>query len=112
MSVALNWDGQFGYWPWTGNLDALTDGFREYPFGPEGRGALILDGFHVLAQTDKNYAHIVLDIIESASRDLLLHGKILIGLVQTDDNRYVCPPVGGRRVNWNRRELMDRDRGL
>ena len=64
MSDALNWQGQFGYWPWTGNLDALTDGFREQPFGSEGRGALMLDGFHVLEQTDKDYAHIVLDIIE------------------------------------------------
>ncbi len=87
ISDALNWSGQFGYRPWTGNLNALTDGFRDYPFGPEGRGALILDGFHVLAQSDNEYAHAILDIIELASRDHLLYGKTLIGFVKTDDNR-------------------------
>ena len=112
MSDALNWKGQFGYWPWTGNLDALEDGFRDYPGGPEGRAALVLDGFHMQAQADENYAHAILDIIEGASRDLLLRSRILIGLVQTDDNQYACPPIGGRRAHWNRRELANQNRGL
>lgn len=46
MSSALKWQEQFGYDPWTGNLDALNDGMRYYPFGPSGRSALVLAGFH------------------------------------------------------------------
>jgi hypothetical protein len=34
----------------------------------------------------------------------LLTGKILICLVQTDDNYYECPGIGCSAANWNDRE--------
>jgi hypothetical protein len=111
VSEALHWKERFGYHPWSGNLDALNDGFREYPFGPTGRSALVLNSFHSLAKDGKDFAHQVLDIIESAARDHLLTGKILICLVQTNDNGYECPDIGCRRANWNRQEWLRSKRG-
>jgi hypothetical protein len=112
LSEALHWEEQFGYGPWQGNLNALDDGFRGYPFATVGRSALVLEGFHRLVATDSDFSHGVLDIIERQARNSLLLGKVLICLVQTDDNRYNCPPIGCRSANWNRREWMHADRGL
>jgi len=112
MSRALKWRDQFGYDFWNGNLDALDDGMGHFPFGPSGRSALIFLGFHHFTSKSPETAHAVLDIIESAARDHLLSGRLLIALVQTDDNRYACPPVGARRVDWNPGEWLERDRGL
>jgi hypothetical protein len=82
------------------------------PFGPAGRNALVFIGFHHFAAKSPETAHAILDLIERAARDHLLSERLLIALVQTDDNRYACPPVGARRAQWNPREWMDRDRGL
>ena len=112
MSSALKWQEQFGYEPWTGNLNALNDGMRYYPFGPSGRSALVLTGFHHLVAADCERAHIILDIIETAARDHLLEAKLLIALVQTDDPRYSCSDIGGRNARWNSREWLDANRGL
>lgn len=112
MSMALKWQEQFGYAFWNGSLDALNDGMRHFPFGPSGRNALIFTGFHHFTSKSPETAHAVLDIIECAARDHLLSGRLLLALVQTNDNRYVCPPVGARRVDWNPREWTNRDRGL
>src|SRR5262249_25532178 len=111
FSQALHWKEQFGYFPWRGNLDALNDGLRNYPFGSAGRSALVLDGFNLLANDDCKFPHAVLDIIEYSARDHLLTGKILLCLVQTDDNYYDPPRIGCRRANWNRREWIGSDRG-
>jgi hypothetical protein len=111
FSDVLHWDDLFGYYPWSGNLDALSDGLADYQFGSAGRSALVLDGFHVLANEDSTYAHGVLDTIEHAARDHLLSGKILIGLVQTDDNHYECSDIGCRGANWNLREWLYSNRG-
>jgi hypothetical protein len=112
MSDALRWEDQFGYAPWTGNLDALNDGLGYYPFGQSGKAALILRGFQALVSRDADFAWHILDLIEKNARYRLLEGKILIGLVQTDDNRYTCPPLGGHIPQWNGREWTNRDRGL
>lgn len=112
MSQMLMWNYQFGYSPWTGNLNAFVDGVRGYPFGPSGRSALALKGFHHLVAADEEFAHAILDILEGAARDHLLWGKFLIVLVQTDDPAFVCPPVGGRSAQWNCHEWSNADRGL
>jgi len=112
ISRALKWRDQFGYDSWNGNLDALNDGMRHFPFGPSGRSALIFVDFQNFALNSPETAHAILDIIERAARDHLLCGRLLMALVQTNDNRYTCPPVGGRRVDWNPREWTQQDRGL
>ncbi|MDH7975855.1 hypothetical protein QH494_27060 [Sphingomonas sp. AR_OL41] len=112
LSPLLNWEAQFGYAPWTGNLNALNEGLREYPFGPSRRSALILSGFHTLVGADKTASHGVLDLLESHARDHLLFGNTLIVLVQTKDNRFECPDIGGRRASWNHKEWFNKNRGL
>jgi hypothetical protein len=112
MSHALRWREQFGYEPWTGNLNAFNDGMRHLPFGQSGRGALVLTGFHHVVAANSERAHALLDIIESAARDHLLEGKLLIALVQTDDPRYSCEGIGCRNANWNGAEWLDAKRGL
>lgn len=112
MSDALRWEDQFGYAPWNGNLDALNDGLGYFPFGPSGKAALTLRGFHALVSRDAEFAWHILDLIEANARYRLLEGKILIALVQTDDNRFTCPPIGGRSPRWSGAEWTDRERGL
>ena len=112
LSEFLRWKEQFGYGPWGGGLDALNDGFWGYPFPNTGRSALVLEGFHGLVAMDGDFAHKVLDIVERQARYHLLLGKVLICLVQTDDNRYNCAPIGCRTAQWNPREWQDAHRGL
>jgi hypothetical protein len=104
FSSLLRWEQQFGYGPWTGNLDALNDGLSGYPFGSTSRAALMVDGFHEIASADPGRAYAILDMIEGAARDHLLWGKTLIALIQTDDPEFQCAGIGGRGTNWNRKE--------
>ena len=67
VSLALRWEEQFGYSPWTGNLDALNDALREYPAPASGRSALALLGFHALAAVDH---------VQRGGLDLLLGGLL------------------------------------
>lgn len=112
MSRVLRWDEAFDYEKWSGNLDALNDGFGCYPFGPSSRSALVLTGFHHLVAADATRAHAILDIIENWSRNHLLRAKCLIALVQTDDPTYECDGLGCRGARWNEREWFSVDRGL
>lgn len=104
FSDLLHWEDQFGYAPWSGKLDALNDGMRDYPFGASERSALVIDGFHLLASKDAAYAHGLLYILESAAGDHLLFGRTLVALIQTDDRSYHASGLGARRANWNSRE--------
>jgi hypothetical protein len=112
MSSVLKWGDQFGYEPWNGNLDAFNDALRYYPFGPSGRAALVLSGFHYLVASDPKRAHVILDLIESAARNHLLEARLLIVLVQTDDPQFSCPDIGCRNANWNHHEWSVASRGL
>lgn len=112
MSSLLRWDEQFGYSPWTGNLDALNDGLSGYPFPSSNKAVLALTGFHSLVRNDKRSSGVLLDLLEYHSRQFLLFSKRLIVLVQTDDNRFMPPLAGGRTPQWNRDEWMDKNRGL
>jgi hypothetical protein len=112
MSRVLRWREQFGYEPWAGSLDAFNDGMKYFPFGPSGRCALVLSGFHHLVAAAPERAHTLLDVIESAARDHLLEARLLIALVQTDDPRYSCQDIGCRHASWNHREWPNASRGL
>ena len=106
VSSLLNWREQFGHDRWTGNLNALNDGFRYYPFGSAGRAALTLRGFHRLVADDSKLAHHLLDIIESSARNHLLQGRLLVALIQTDDPHYDSGPIGSRSASWNNAEWL------
>ena len=112
FSIVLRWQDQFGYAPWTGNLDALNDGLGGYPFGPSRRAMLVLRGFHCLVEENRSASEALLDMLEHHARNYLLWGKTLIVLVQTDDNDFESPSIGARYAGWNSRERLDSERGL
>ena len=112
VSEILQWQEQFGYGPWTGNLDAFNDGMRGFPFGPSGKAALILKRFDLFVRADPRSAEVVLDILECQARDHLLAGNRLLVLVQTDDPAFSPPPLGARKPSWNPQEWSNAARGL
>lgn len=112
VSAMLRWEDQFGSEAWNGNLDALNDGFRGFPFGSSHRSAAVFLDWHAIAAPQPERAHAILDIIEGAARDALLRGNLLLALVQTDDPRYQCASIGARHAGWNPRERLLSARGL
>ena len=111
LGSALRWTEQFGgRRPSADNFPALRDAFRSYPFGPHNRAALAFDGFNELLSPDATFAAKLFDIIKSTARDHLLAGCLLLGLVQTDDAEFRCPPIGCRVPAWNPVEWMEQAR--
>lgn len=98
MSAALKWHEQFGYKPWTGNLDAFNDALRGEPFDSADDGAICIENFQALVGDDETFARGLLDIIEYQSRQYLLFGKRLIALIHTQNKGFRCEGLGGRTV--------------
>jgi hypothetical protein len=111
LSDGLRWQDQFGYEPWTGNLNALNDGLRYPPVGEDAGLAICLRGFDAIAAEDPVFAHAVLDVIEYNSRHHLLHGRRLLALVQTRDAGFRADGLGARNAWWNEAEWLDANRG-
>jgi len=112
LSEGLRWHDQFGYAPWTGNLDALNDSLRDQPaFSPCGCLAICIEDFDKLVSVDREFAWKLLDILEYQSRDNLLLGRKLVALIQTNDNRYEADNIGARHAQWNRHERLWSSRG-
>lgn len=112
LSSVLRWQEQFGYAPWTGNLNALNDAMGGYPFGAANQSALIIRDFDILVGEDAEGSQGLLDVLESAARDHLLWGRTLVILIHTNDNRYYSGPIGDRPARWHPREWLNRDRDL
>jgi RNAse (barnase) inhibitor barstar len=80
---------------------------------PEAGGVVMqFRHFDAFARVDSQFAHTLLDSIESASRRFLLVGRRLLALVQSDDPRVRFERIGAVPVNWNPREWLEADRGL
>ncbi len=112
LSSSLKWHEQFGYTPWVGNLNALDDGLRGEPFNSSTRSVICISNYDSLVKYDGDFAYKILDIIERTSRDYLLFGKVLIGLIQTNDPTYCCEGIGATNTHWNLREWKNASRGL
>ena len=94
------------------NLAAWIDCLGDLDVPLEGGVVLQIRHFDAFARIDSQFAHTILDSIESASRRFLIVGRRLIALVQSDDARIRFERVGAMPVNWNPREWLDADRGL
>lgn len=112
LSAALKWEAQFGYSQWGGNLNALNDGLSWFSNEGPQRVALCITRFHGLWSADKRLAKHLLHRIEYESRNALLVGKHLIGLIQTNNAEFHIEGLGGRGANWNDREWLMAKRGL
>lgn len=94
------------------NLNALNDCLSGIEI-PESSGRVIV--FHrydAFAAKTPKVAQDLLDIIETNSRMLLLFGRRLITLLQSNDPRLQFESVGARPVLWNWREKFNVSRGL
>lgn len=112
MTRALRFKENFGYEPWTGNLDALNDAFRSVDFAGVAGVAFAFTRFDLLLAAEPRLAEGVVDVLESASREHLVAGSCLIGLVQSDDPRLELPPCGARPPTWNEEEWPNKARGV
>lgn len=94
------------------NLDALNECLGDIEIPEDGGVALVFRGFDAFYRTDPRTAWVLLDIIESNSRDFLLFGHRLIALVQSDDWQFRIESVGARSVLWNPMEGTQKDRSV
>jgi Barstar (barnase inhibitor) len=94
------------------NLASLVDALAELEI-PAGGAALVqIRRYDRFAKVEPHLAWSVLDALETTSRRLLLTGRRLLTLVQSDDPRIKFERVGAMPVNWNPREWLESDRGL
>lgn len=94
------------------NLDALNDCISDLEIPEESGRVLIFNRYDTFAAKYPRAAWVVLDIIENNSRLLLLFGRRLLALVQSDDPKISFESVGSRPVMWNRREWLNKSRDL
>lgn len=102
------------------NLDALNDCLRDLSVPDAGGIGLALTRFDAYAKgpgaeilgSGRPEAEIVLDILAGVSRYFLLTGRRFLTLTQTDDPRVRFDNLGGVATIWNRREWLNKNRGL
>ena len=94
------------------NLASWVDCIGDLDVPAEGGVVLQFRHFDTFARLDPQFAHTLLDSIESTSRRFLVLGRRLLALVQSDDPRIRFERVGAMPVNWNPREWLEADRGL
>jgi RNAse (barnase) inhibitor barstar len=104
---------QFGFPDYySGNLASWIDCLGELDIPAQAGVVIQFRHFDAFAKAQPQFAHTLLDSIESASRRFLLFGQRLLALLQSDDPRIRFERIGAVPVNWNPREWLDADRGL
>lgn len=94
------------------NLAGWIDCLGDLTVPRESGVVLQIRHFDAFARAQPQFAHTLLDSIESSSRRFLVTGRRLLALVQSDDARIRFERVGAMPVTWNPREWLDSDRGL
>lgn len=102
------------------NLDALYDTLSELAVPDEGGFAIVLLKFDKYASgpgaaakpSGRAQSEIVLDVFARTSRSFLLTGRRFLTLVQTDDARIRFDDLSCVSATWNRREWLNKNRGL
>jgi hypothetical protein len=97
---------------YSSNLASLVDGLAELEIPAGGAIAVQMRRYDRFAKVEPHLAWSVLDALETTSRRLLLTGRRLLTLVQSDDPRIKFERVGAMPVNWNPREWLETDRGI
>jgi barstar (barnase inhibitor) len=113
---SFNFPSYYGH-----NFDALNDCLQEDLSVPElGGAAVVLKRFDAFLAAGggahrpdrRPEGEILLDLFACASRYFLLTGRRLATLVQSDDPRIQFDSLGGIAAMWNRRERLNKNRGL
>ena len=98
-------------WGWSPRV-SRSDALAELEIPPGGAMAVQMRRYDRFAKAESHLAWSVLDALETTSRRLLLTGRRLLTLVQSDDPRIKFERVGAMPVNWNPREWLESDRGI
>jgi RNAse (barnase) inhibitor barstar len=93
------------------NFHALLDCLRDLNVPVEGGVAIVFRAFDVYSSSS-NDARMILDIFGRASRYFLLTGRRFLVLVQSDDPLMHYEGLACVSTIWNRREWLNKDRGL
>lgn len=94
------------------NLDAVNDCLSDIEVSEDGGRAFIFHRYDVFAAKMPKVAWQLLNIVQNNSWHFLLLGRRLMTLVQSNDPGIRFEPVGVIHVSWNRREWVDKSRGL
>ena len=94
------------------NLDAFNDCLGDIDVPLDGGTALIFRRYDRFAASNRDAAQAILDICAGNARRFLLFGQRLATLVQSDDPTLSFAPVGSTPVMWNRREWLNKNRGV
>ncbi|NYF51246.1 barstar family protein [Tunturiibacter gelidoferens] len=102
------------------NFNALRDCLWDVEVPNDSGLAIILDSYDLYARNaglalknlETRAAETVLDILAECSRYFLLRGRRFITLVQSDDPLMAFEGLAGVSTHWNRREWLNKDRGL
>lgn len=97
---------------YSSNLASWIDCLGELDVPHDSGVVMQFRHFDAFVREHPQFAHTLLDSIESSSRRFLLLGQRLLALVQSDDPRIRFERIGAVPVNWNPREWLDSDRGL
>jgi hypothetical protein len=91
------------------HLDILKDWLWNLEIPEQGGRVLIFLRFDAFVQMFPDAAWILLEYVEMSSHRMLLFGRRLLALVQSDDPDLPIRPVGSRQPMWNRHERVLRE---
>ena len=94
------------------NLDAFSDCLSDIEVPIDSGTAIVLLRYDRFVAVDPDTAHAILDIFSRRARQHMLFGRRLPILVQTDDPKLSFGPLAPTHAGWNRREWLDKNRGL
>lgn len=94
------------------NLDAFNDCLGDIDVPVAGGVALVLRHYDRFAVHQRDAAQAILEICAGNARRFMLFGQRLATLVQSDDPALSFSPVGATPVMWNRREWLNKNRGV
>ena len=86
------------------DLDMLKDWLWNLEIPEEGGRVLVFLRFDAFLKMFPNAAWSILEYVEMSSRRMLLFGRRLLALVQSDDPNISLKPVGARQPMWNSHE--------
>jgi Barstar (barnase inhibitor) len=115
MKAALSFPDYYGM-----NFNALNDVIDYIDVSDDGGTALVLLSFEVYADrratslpgSNPDQAKILLDILSWTSHEFLLTGRRFLTMIQSNDPSMHYEKLGCRSAFWNRREWLNKDRGL
>jgi hypothetical protein len=116
ITTALRFQENFGYAPWTGDLNALNDAFRYVSFDGVTGVAFVVDGVDAAYAADPTFTQDFFDIVALASRHHLVFGHRLLAIVHGDRRTWPMPPLAATgphdgALMWLRSRHAGRDDG-